>query len=399
MDKILHSVNKVYKREHPSMYLNINKKNLKKIINARKNLLLDLKIPKKVFRNSKLIDFGSGSGIYSLVYNLFGAKTDLVEYEKKFVKQSKKLFLKFAKKNTYNIYSSDIFKFKTNKKYDIVIFNGVAHHTKNPDYILDKACKFLAKDGMIIYGIGNKSGFLQRALQRIILFKLSRDENEIIKNSKILFRDHLVRAKKFGGRTVNQIIFDTYINPKINCQSTDTIIKIFNKNKLNLYSAYPNISIDEIYALARPESYRNFKLADKQSIKSRILYSEHKWILNTLGRKNKTNKKQIKMEILKNRITDIFNDKNFNNHSVDFNLAIKLCKDYEKNINHLFLNQINTNKSDVYKIFYKEIINLLKILSKKNCEISDLKYLIKKNKYLFKGPVGVGMNYYVGYKL
>ena len=31
-----------------------------------------------------------------------------------------------------------------------------------------------------------------------------------------------------------------------------------------------------------------------------------------------------------------------------------------------------------------KIINLLKILSKKNCEISDLKYLIKKNKYLFE---------------
>ena len=30
MDKILDSVNKVYKEEHPSFYVNINKTNLKK---------------------------------------------------------------------------------------------------------------------------------------------------------------------------------------------------------------------------------------------------------------------------------------------------------------------------------------------------------------------------------
>ena len=38
MDKILDSVNKVYKEEHPSFYVNINQKNLNKIIKARKNL-------------------------------------------------------------------------------------------------------------------------------------------------------------------------------------------------------------------------------------------------------------------------------------------------------------------------------------------------------------------------
>ena len=111
MDKILDSVNKVYREEHPSFYVNINQKNLNKIIKARKNLLFNLKIQTKLFKDSKLLDFGSGSGIYGLVYNLLGAKTDLVEYEKNFVDQSKKLFSKFARKNSYKIYSSNIFNF------------------------------------------------------------------------------------------------------------------------------------------------------------------------------------------------------------------------------------------------------------------------------------------------
>ena len=69
--------------------------------------------------------------------------------------------------------NSDVFKYKTNKKFQIVVFNGVAHHTQNPKKILNNACKFLDKKGFIIYGIGNKSGFFQRALQRLILYKIS----------------------------------------------------------------------------------------------------------------------------------------------------------------------------------------------------------------------------------
>ena len=141
-NNILTQVNKIYKKEHPSQYTNINKKSLKKLSKAREDLLLKLKIPKKIFNNSTLLDLGSGSGIYSLIYNNFGAKVHLVEYEKKFTDQSKKLFKKFSKNKYYKIVSSDIFKFKTKKKYQIITFNGVAHHTHNPKKILTMLVNF-----------------------------------------------------------------------------------------------------------------------------------------------------------------------------------------------------------------------------------------------------------------
>ena len=399
MDKILDSVNKVYKEEHPSFYVNINQKNLNKIIKARKNLLFNLKIQTKWFKDSKLLDFGSGSGIYGLVYNLLGAKTDLVEYEKNFVDQSKKLFSKFARKNSYKIYSSNIFNFKQKKKYDIVVFNGVAHHTRNPNKILDKACKFLKRDGMIIYGIGNKSGFFQRALQRLILFKLSKNKSEIIKFAKILFREHLNRAQKFGGRTERQIIFDTYINPKIDCQSSKTIIKIFRKNKLELYSSFPNILSNEFFT-DDTENYRNFNSKQtKGENKKKIFLSEHKWITSLSELGSKKSNKQEKIELLKDKITNTLNDKNFNNYNLDYTKTISHCINYKKNLYNLFTNKNLKKNLNRYDKFYDEVINLLKQLSKKNCKIKDIRSLIKKNKYLFKGTTGVGMNYYVGYKL
>ena len=67
-NKILNEVNKVYKKEHPSFYTKITKKNLSELIIAREKLLLSLKLPKKIFQNSSLLDLGSGSGIYSLIY-------------------------------------------------------------------------------------------------------------------------------------------------------------------------------------------------------------------------------------------------------------------------------------------------------------------------------------------
>ena len=98
MSKTLLEVNKIYQKQHPSNYVNLSKKNIDNLINARKDLLIKLKLPIQLFRNSTLLDFGSGSGIYSLIYNLLGAKTDLVEYEKKFIEQSKKISNKLQKK-------------------------------------------------------------------------------------------------------------------------------------------------------------------------------------------------------------------------------------------------------------------------------------------------------------
>ena len=399
MSKTLLEVNKIYQKQHPSNYVNLSKKNIDKLINARKDLLIKLKLPIQLFRNSTLLDFGSGSGIYSLIYNLLGAKTDLVEYEKKFIEQSKKNFKQIAKKNTYKIYHSDIFKFKKKKKYDIVTFNGVAHHTQNPNYILDKACKFLSKNGIIIYGIGNQSGFFQRAIQRAILFRLSKNKKELVENAKILFSSHLKRAEKYGGRTIMEIIYDTYLNPKIDCQNTYTIYKIFKKNKIYLHSSYPSLESSE-YFLTDSNNYKNFNFqTNKKKIDKKFFYSEHNWLLNyqyKILQKDKI--KILEFEKIKNNLTKIINDKNFEKFNFDINRFIKLSKLYSSKIDmqrEVVEKTLNINEK---KIFFNEIISLMDILSKKNCTVKDVKSFLNKNKLLFKGTSGIGMNYYVGCK-
>ena len=98
METVTKKVNRIYSKENPSTYLkNLNQ--LDKFINNRVNLLLNLKLPKKNFKNSSLIYFGSGASLNTIVYSFLGAKCTLVEYDKKSIEYSKKLFKKFSKKN------------------------------------------------------------------------------------------------------------------------------------------------------------------------------------------------------------------------------------------------------------------------------------------------------------
>ena len=48
--------------------------------------------------------------------------------------------------------------------------------------------------------------FFKDTFQRYILYNLSSDHNEIYKLSKLFFYENLNRAKKFGGRSIDEII-------------------------------------------------------------------------------------------------------------------------------------------------------------------------------------------------
>ena len=138
--KILDAVNKVYSRENPSTYFRKHSE-FKTYTDNIEKFLLKLKLPAKIFKNSSLLDLGSGSGQLAIAYSKMGAKCVLVEYDKKSFLNSSKLFKKFAK-NKYKLVNQDLFKFRTKKKFDFVVSSGVAHHTNNPKKNIEIACRF-----------------------------------------------------------------------------------------------------------------------------------------------------------------------------------------------------------------------------------------------------------------
>jgi len=403
MKSVLHKVNKVYDEQNPSTYLK-NFKNLKTFIKNRENLLLDLKLPKRVFLNANLIDYGSGMGLNTIVYSSLGSKCTLIEYDKKSVLFSKNLFKKHSK-NKYKIINEDIFKFKTKKKYDIVVSNGVVHHTKDPTKNLKLCVKSLKKGGFFILGIGETNGFFQRNLQRHILYNLAGDKNELISLAKIFFQEHLKRASKYSGRSVEEIIYDTYLNPKIKTLSLGYILKFFQLNKIEKYSFYGdqksvfnilNKNVNQFRLINKNknknikyDSFSNLNLHDIEnfSLSNNKFESVNNFTFNKINQMN---------EAL-NKFTDSINDIEFNRKNPKINLnRIKILRKKISLIKKIDLIDKTHNQS-----FLNENYNLLKLVYsnlEKKQKIFRIENYLSKCKVLLRGLNGTGMNYIVGYK-
>lgn len=398
--KIIQKVNRIYSQQNPSKYLkNLNGKKIELLVNIRKDFLLrKLKLPDKIFKGSSVLDLGCGSGQNTIIYDYCGAECTLVEYDRKSFLNAKSLFKRFSK-NKFKIYNKDLFKFKLKKKFDFVISNGVAHHTHDIKKNIEIAINFLKKGGMLILGIGETNGFFQRHFQRYILYNLSSDEKEIIDLSKLLFRENLIRAKKFGGRTEEQIIYDTYLNPKIETLSFDEVQNIFNKKKLYLYSLdEDSLDLESFYDIQKKyfsliknkkdnfsninfffNAINNFSLSKE---KSQIFEKEIKKI-NKLGK-------------IQNIFSSLFNDQSINNtKEIYFH---KYLIKYLKAIRSFKKLDLLDKKNLIQ--FLNEIHGILKILKikDKHSKIKKLNNLLKKNKILFRKFNGKGMNYFVGIK-
>ncbi|WP_440692183.1 class I SAM-dependent methyltransferase [Candidatus Pelagibacter sp. HIMB1695] len=398
-DNILLKVNKVYSEQNPSKYFNnTSKKNLNILFRNRKNFLIEkLKLPTRLFKNSELLDLGCGTGQNTISYDWNGAKCTLVEYDKSSSIQARNLFKKYSK-NRFKVINKDLFKFKTSKKFDFVVSNGVAHHTSDVVKNINLAIKYLKNDGLFILGLGESNGFFQRNLQRYILYSLTSDTNELIKLSKLLFNENLNRAKKFGGRSIKEIIFDTYINPKIETLSFKEVESLFKKNDLYLYSSDEDtFDLKKIYGFNK--FYFRLKTGSKLENKSFLFNS-----LVNFSYKGNSDKILNKNIDLLNQILKIQDNisKKINNQSVKGFKKIKLNKNieiYEEKINKLEKIDV-INKKNIFQ-FILELKNIFKILNLKDkkTKIKLLKKTIKKNSRLFKGHCGKGMNYFVGMKV
>lgn len=398
--KTIQEVNKIYSEQNPSTYFkNLNNKKIKLLVKSRKLFLLKkLKLPSRIFQNSSLLDLGCGSGQNTIFYDWNGSNCTLVEYDKKSYLNAKNLFTKFAK-NKFKIYNKDLFKFKTKKKFDFVVSNGVAHHTHDVKKNIEIAISFLKKGGMLILGVGETNGFFQRHFQRNILYNLTSDNKEVISLSKSLFKENLLRGKKLGGRTEKEIIYDTYLNPKIETLNFDEVKKIFDNKKLYLYSLdEDDLDLEKFYSVSKNQ----FSLLSKKN----DYFSSRNFTFNSINNfsLSKENSPKFKKDIksinkigkMQNKLTNLFNNQSINNtKKVHFQIFLKKYIKEIKNYKKLDLIDKKNLTRFVNEIYTSA--NILKIKDKKT-KIKKLKNFFKKNSRLFRKFNGKGMNYFVGFK-
>jgi len=120
--KIEKKIQAVYQRVSPSFYPKSKERiNFKKNKAFLKNLFFNyLKIPLGYLENKSMLEFGSGTGEFSINYLLWKMKADLIELNPISIEKCKKYFKKFSKTKNFKIINKSIFTFKSKKNMTLL---------------------------------------------------------------------------------------------------------------------------------------------------------------------------------------------------------------------------------------------------------------------------------------
>ena len=341
-EEVEKAVLKVYKESSPSFQDIENSKIFEDFYKKRTNLFKKLSIPPTFMRGKKVLDIGGGTGENLVIYANQGGLITIVEPNEISCKRAKELM----EKNNFNIeiinqslYDLDP---KIINSFDIVICEGVLHHTFNPLKGLNIILNNLKKDALVVVSLAESAGYMKRELQReFVRNKGNNKKDEIIKIAKQYFQEHLDKAVKYGLRKEINIIFDTYINPQIKTSSLEDICDVFFKNRVEYHSSYPRLA-----SFFETLSWRN--------------YHENPFNYNYY----KNYYKQLE------KIWAVSGSKDEDENHADIDLS-------------KFLNLVEKN--------YQELIDLKEKIKTNNCYDEDLKLLQK-------GYLGIGLHHFAGVK-
>ena len=148
----------------------------------------------------------------------------------------------FAKKNNIkniNFVVGDIFDniFK-DEFFDIVLCNGVLHHTKDAYKGFQECTKWLKKEGYIVIGLYNKYG-RARTLIRKFFYKF------LGKKYLMIFDPVLRKINNKSIKKINAWIKDQYTHPVETTHTFDEVLNWFDKNNIEFINSFPNCEFFE----------------------------------------------------------------------------------------------------------------------------------------------------------
>ena len=240
--RVERAVLKVYREENPSVhFVDRGPEDLAIEERKRERLFRDyLKFPPRMFHGARFLDFGCGTGERAIFYSRWGARCTLVDMNPLALERARKIFSLHAPEAADTTFlKGSLFDAQPKGPFDIVGSEGVLHHTAAKREGFAKLVSYLRPGGFVFLGLGNRAGFFQRNLQRLLLYRYTDTEAEIEQLADRFFTENLDRAERFGRRSRRAIIFDTYVNPRIDTTSMAEILDWFRENQIRFYSSWP----------------------------------------------------------------------------------------------------------------------------------------------------------------
>ena len=199
------------------------------LLDKSRNSIFVNKLDDEIPYHSNVLEAGCGTGQLSISLSRFNRKIYSIDLSKGSLIEAKK-FIDKNKINNVQLYRMNIFNLCFPKNYfDIIISNGVLHHTYDAKLAFKKLSEHLKPGGIIIIGLYHKYG---RIVQNIRQFLIK------IFGSKIRFID-----KRFSENISDDKKYawfkDQYHNPYETKHTYHEIINWFKENKIEFINSIP----------------------------------------------------------------------------------------------------------------------------------------------------------------
>jgi len=224
---------------------------------AKKSIFAE-KLNTEIPMHSKVLEAGCGTGQLSLFLSKFKRQIFAIDLSlgslhlgESFRKKNEIDNVHFMRMNLFNLLFPENY-------FDVIISNGVLHHTKNPKVAFNELTKCLKKNGYIVIGLYHKYGRIFTKIRQFLI-RYFGDSFKFLdgKNTDINLSDE----KKYAWFN------DQYKNPKESIHTYSEILHWFNDAGIEFVSSIPFSFSDNLLEK---------KLFDKQkkSGKLEMLYKE-----------------------------------------------------------------------------------------------------------------------------
>ncbi|MDO8607357.1 MAG: class I SAM-dependent methyltransferase [Phaeospirillum sp.] len=384
---------KVFQAENPSNY---GIDGSKEAFLNRHGMLFSLfqdklNFPVKMFDGASLVDVGAGTGDNTIYYNNWGADCTLVEVNPVACERARFLYESYGNQDrSWTIEQSSLFDYQTDRRFDIVVSTGVIHHTATKDLAFDRLASLLRPGGFLYLAVSDPAGYFQRNLQRLVLWRFAKSVEDLEELAMRLFGESIERAAKFGNRSKRAVIYDVYVNPKIDSPTVAEVLGWFRRNRMKFYSTWPRIS-----PLQMADSPMNSAMDAIMANPAVGIWPEILWCAHDLGDERQCKAyldgaARIGRSFLP--LTAMFNDMS-EDKVVDLDQAQALAEQFAQSSGGF---DAFADQRAAIAQFTVELIELFRLLRRGG--VDEVAAFCGATERLFRGTNGTGMVYWLGYK-
>ena len=206
------------------------------------------KLDDEIPMGSNILEAGCGTGQMSIILSRYARQIYGIDLSKGSLIEAKQ-FINSNDIKSVHLFRMNIFKlfFKENT-FDVIISNGVLHHTYNPKLAFSKLVRVLKPGGIIVIGLYHRYGrIIQKIRQSLI-----KNFGDSFKFLDKRFREKISDKKKYAW------FLDQYKNPS---ETTHTYLEVLNWFKVENIEFLSSIPFD-----FNPEN----KLFQKREVKNRF---------------------------------------------------------------------------------------------------------------------------------